>query len=370
MLTAKCVRENDVVVFEALPSIGMRKHCAGIISVSTSKLINAETFIDERYDYATIRMPLVSIEISVRRPFAVHIDRCTHEKFLAKCLEDDGKRVLVKSRVVNVKRVSKGYELLARVDGVAKRFIVDKLVLAEGFSQRFLRELGFQCVRETLVGAQVVVELGKRMREGSMSIVFDENLARNGFVWCASLSGGRKALVGIVAKPPIEKPLAALLTMAKELFDLDIVKVHDMFGGHVFAGYPVTVVRRNVVAVGDCVAMVKSVSGGGLYAISRVAPIVAYMLDGDEGKGVEELYRLCGELREYYILAKALHKALKLVPRRSEALSIEVTLDYLDYDRYLRALYAMMKTIGAEGVRIRWSAEVFTHEAKYVGESH
>jgi len=359
LLTARYIENNEVTVLESLPRIGYRKHCAGIISVSTCRLLNADDFADEWYDRAEIVTPLGVVDIRCRKPFAVHIDRCAHENAVAAELEDRGHRIVLRANVMNIEKRNQLYEIVALTKSGVKKFVAEKLVLAEGFSRRLSERMGLQCVRKTLVGAQLLVELNARLREGFMKILFDENTVENGFLWHASLSGGRKAMIGIVGEPPIRKPMEMLVRISKRVFGLDVSKIVDFWGGHVFAGYPIVAIRRNVAAVGDCVAMVKSLSGGGLYGISRAAPALARILErGAEVKSMKMLHDLFKRLRNQYLMAMALHGIFKRVPRSSARPRFEITLDYLDYDNHIEVLYTVMKTIGSERMRIRWSAEV------------
>ncbi len=359
MLTASRIKHLDVCVFEALPGIACRPHCAGIISVNTCRRLGADYLVDSVYSEAVIEVGKLEVCLRASKPFAVHIDRLALEKEIARRVEDLGHRILVKHRVVNAKPSGNLLELVANsVDGVT-RSKCEKVVIAEGFSRALSSRLGLEARRETLVGAQILVELESRARCCEIRVKFDEALAPRGFAWVAPLGYGRRALVGIVREPPIAKPVEYLLAVAK-LFRLSVSRVEKLSGGHVFAGYPKAIsgLGGRVIGIGDCVAMVKSLSGGGLYAIARSAPVIARALDEDRPSVLRELRPLLRELRRGFSLYVALHRVVtRFATMLRRLLKVFVDIGELDYDRHWEAILSMMRAFGSDRVRIRWSPE-------------
>ncbi|NPA96584.1 MAG: NAD(P)/FAD-dependent oxidoreductase [Crenarchaeota archaeon] len=358
LLTAAHIKDYSVAIYESLPRAGYRDHCAGIVSVDTCRALGATDLIDSAYRSAVISVGPLKFRISCGKHFAVHIDRIGLELELLRRVLDSGHRIFFGKLVVSATSSVDGVTLKIanRDNGSAEEIRCSAVIVAEGFNQSLSRSLGLSAVREDLVGAQLEVELEKRVDCEELKIVFDEKLTPRGFAWVAPIGDGRRALVGAVRKPPMENPREFLESIAR-FMRLEVRSVARMFGGHVFAGYPKKVVSSDGTAlgVGDCVAMVKSLSGGGLYAISRAAPQISMLAQGKRcGNDLEKLLR---ELRNGYRLFKALHSALRYAPSSRRKLEIDIYLNELNYDNHVETLLSMMRTFGTERMRIRWSSE-------------
>ena len=357
LLTTSFIDDAEVVVYEALPRAAYREHCAGIVSLNTCRALGARNLVDAVYSRAVIDLNGVVARVECSKPFAVHIDRLGLEKELFDRVIDLGHRVVFKSTVISARALAGKIVLKVASRGAVQSIECQKIVVAEGFSCRIARSLGLESVREELVGVQALVTLQRRIEEDTLKIVFREIVAPKGFLWVAPLDSGRSALVGIVSRPVVPKPRELLLCIAR-VMGLEVREVRKVFGGHVFAGYPKRVVRRDglAVGIGDCVAMVKSVSGGGLYAISRAAPVIARIV---EGKRCSEnpLNDLRKELRRGYVLYRLIHSVAKLMQPARQRIEVSIHLSELNYDNHVEALLAMMKTFGTESMKIRWSSE-------------
>ncbi len=365
LLTATMLKHKEALIFEALPMIASRDHCAGIVSTETCQRLRAKHLMDSEYNSAIIDVGLLKIEIRSEKPFAVHIDRLALEKELAERIEEMGHRIELKSLVINAQITNRQVAVKISRKGCISEVTCEKLVVAEGFSRRLSSMLGLEAVRDAFVGAQMLVELGHRIDESCLRVKFDERLFPRGFAWLAPLSYGREALVGIVCQPPISNPITMLKSVAR-LLGLEIRLVKKVFGGHVFAGYPLRIIGRKgfVVGIGDCVSMVKSLSGGGLYAISVAAPIVARFVEGASIYEIERLTNLIKELRIGYLMHQELHRWLKFFGfSTNRKFTISLDISRLSYDKYLETLVTMMKTFGTDRMRIRWSTEEMSSEA-------
>jgi hypothetical protein len=108
--------------------------------------------------------------------------------------------------------------------------------------------------------------------------------------------------------------------------------------------------------------MVKSLSGGGLYAISVASKLVADYVNGDV-KALEALEALKWELVLQYRLTKYVYRLVRLLEVTGlRGRSVDVWLRYLDYDHHLKLLVQLLGNARSYLALVRGRVEL---ELKY-----
>jgi len=348
----------DVTLFESLKSLGSRRHCAGIVSIRTIEAIPyARSFVDALYSAARIfaspRGPELRIVCS--KPFAAHMDRVGHEQLLAEKILERGADVRLGALVIDVRDCGRGLELtyLDRSSHELKRLssAFDAVVVAEGFSRRLSRALGLEALRETFIGVQRVYAVS-RGRVEELITVFDSALGRGGFAWLAPL-GEERALVGVVGEGVSIEDLDRYARLLARVSGVDLQPLGPAFGGYVFRGYPKRLARGRVVGIGDCVCMVKSLSGGGLYAISESFRHVAHYLVERRRDAIDALKSVSRVLRRQYRVYRVALYLMRVASIALRGRVFVVEMRELDYDRHDELLGRMMRSLWGGAVK-RW----------------
>lgn len=381
LLTAVKLRVPELTLFERSSKAGARRHCTGIISLETAKrcMVKPELILNS-YDTLSFIIPRLGLNVVIRsdKVFAIKIDREAHEEYLATLVENRGYRVLFGCSVNSIRftklRGSNSIVVYATTaDGTRVECEADAVIIAEGYPSKFAKNLGLRSFCTPLLGLQRVVFTARRLSKECVStlyIVFDKMFGREGFGWIVPLDE-RKLIVGIATRYPgkdIRVLLNEFLHFTAKKFDTLLVSKSRDFGGAILRGYPKRVLYGYVLGIGDAITSVKSVSGGGLYAISWLAELYSAIL-GDSMKLelVKYVERLRRELQVQYYIAKLLYNSLGLLMSVGTPMNthIEVFIKDLDYDRHeylvlsvFTSRIAMMRTIGAEKVMRRRSTEL------------
>ncbi len=345
LLSAINIRNLSADVFESLPRLGMRKHCTGVVSLVTTHECLGRDFIDNYFRYLIIRLGNLRVKLWSESPFACRLSREGHEVFLSEEVVNLGHKVLPKHKVLEVREVGNGYELIVKCpDSIVRRFRYDYVVITEGYPSRLSKSLGFNAVTNYLVGAQYRVVLDKGLSE-----YLSESLIVNycvdptcGFTWYVPLSR-RELLIGLASTYYVGRELINVLnkllkTVGKAL-RTDLRKV-ELFGGYVLRGYPREFVVGKAVALGDTNSTVKSVSGGGLYPITKTVNEVIKNLD--RGRLSSELGKvLRRQLRTQYLISKSLIKLRNQLSKLRASLEAKIT--PREYDRHEELLIKLLR---------------------------
>jgi flavin-dependent dehydrogenase len=332
----------EVDVFEAARP-GLRgRRCTGVVSRATlARLPRAERFALQRYSALEVAVPELELRLSLRSrtPFAYKLDRSAHELELAGMVEGRGHRLLQRAPVRAVKPRAGGVDLLLPAGW--RRY--DAVVLAEGYPPTLARALGLAPDVEARVGVQALARVGGGLDPEALYVAYSPRILK-GFAWVVPLDRGR-ALVGGAAPRGLET-LRWSAKLCSRLFKLRIEVVSEPFGGYVLRGYPRSLARGRVFALGDAVATVKSLSGGGLYAVSVLAKPTAEVVDavaeGDRpgSESLAEIGRVLRVLRRGYLLAEALDRAIVSAPQLGLKLDAEVK--ELEYDDHAATILQVL----------------------------
>lgn len=226
------------------------------MSESTASLLPREAVrVLSRSREMTVLTPVGEIEL-VFGEAAITIDRVWLEKALAEVA------------------ASEGAEIVTRVKAVARpRKSGECVVAAEGARAEIASRVGLCGKRRYLVGAQYIV----RSRHGPDHpvVVALPSISREFFGWVAPV-GGSEYVLGM-ADDPLKGPVTAKVLGLRKLFTRlwGEHEVVERFGGLIPVCRPCALVKGRYLGVGDSVCMVKQLSGGGLFAIARAAPLLA-----------------------------------------------------------------------------------------------
>jgi len=333
---------GEVDVFEAARP-GLRgRRCAGVVSTGTlARLPEAGRFVEQEYVGLELYVPELELRASVtsREPFACKLDRSAHEARLAELVEGRGARVLERVRVRSVRPARGGVE----VEWSGGRGTYDAVVIAEGYPPLLSRSLGLAPPVEARVGVHAVA----RLREGASDTIYVVYSPRllGGFAWAAP-AGGERCSVGVVSRWAAPRLLRVAAKLLERRMGLRLSEPGTPVGGFVLRGYPASIGRGRVFLFGDAAAMVKSLSGGGLYAISALAKPLASIVDAvaagsaPDPRSLLEVERVVRTLRRGFALARRLDGALAHLPRAG--VRLEASVRRLEYDDHLEALLQIL----------------------------
>jgi len=306
LLTALHLTSLSAAVFEQRRSVGSYRHCTGVISPETASRIGVPKDLVEGVYRRLLLIARGSSTLFESRGgvLALRVDREGLEGFIAQQLLSRGHSISTSARVLGVDPV--GCVLTVARRGSVKRVRARYIVVAEGYSQAVARRAGLLSVSDRLFGLQAFYRCGRGVDEETL-YVFAGDPFRDGYGWLVPTERG--LLVGALSREPWRSlsTFASLLRRAGVITD----RLTPLFGGVALRGYPVRVRYGCVLGVGDSVAMVKSFSSGGLYAISLAAPVLAKSLElGAPWRySTWVLKSLAPRLRLQYLAAKLLYTA-------------------------------------------------------------
>lgn len=317
---------NTITIFEKKPHNSIpRKHCSGIVSRDTLEHIQyAYRFIENSYSIINITISnKLELELFFNKNSIYKINRVAHEKYLIDTILSKGIDIRYKSHVIDVKHSGK----IILENGNILSY--NSIVIAEGYPPRLSRLAGLRAYIEPIYSIQQDVCLGKKLLNNIDKLYVYLGLER--FSWLIPITE-RKAVIGIATRGNPSKELEIFKKFFEKKLSIEISKTLDIYGGVVLRGYPANIVRDNIVGIGDTIASVKSISGGGLYPISIISKIYGeniHILNNIEKK----LKDIIKELRQQYKLYKFMKKiiGLNIIPMRK--IAIEVNNSYF-YDHH------------------------------------
>lgn len=344
---------DEVTIFEAARPGSRGRRCAGIVSIATLfKLPGARSFVEQFYTTLELAVPELSVRVSAsaKEPFACKLNRPAYEEELAGTLEGKGVKLVLRTPVRAVEPSTGG----VRVWWSGGGRLYEAAILAEGYPPVLSRRLGLAPPVEARVGAHVRAR-ASHLNPSSLHVIYSPKVLE-GFAWLAPIDE-RNCSLGVVTK----RGRSALETLKlaeglyRRLMGVDVEPRGGLRGGYVLRGYPRVIKRGRVFVFGDAAAMVKSLSGGGLYAISSLArplaSLVNFVVEGvkPERSDFAEARSVLSALRRSFVLAERIDRAISSTPRLGLKLEVEVL--KLEYDDHALALLQMIL-----GVRLVRSA--------------
>lgn len=268
LYTALHVRNREVTLLEEHREVGLPRHCSGIIGKFTAQEIFklSPNLIDAYYSNILLVTPTRRVELSFKNPIAFHVNRPLLEENLASKVESLGHEIIYKARAtpagprsIKTKRSSISF---------------DTLVVAEGANSLFRRVLIGGKTRY-LYGLQLVVKARSSMEKTLVIIYSDIN--PDFFAWVIPLNE-EEVQIGYASSRPCEKTLCKLISKNT---DLEFSRVKSRYGGliPVHKQLENPVLNGNIVFHGDSVPLIKPYTGGGLYYIFKLTPLLGKCID-------------------------------------------------------------------------------------------
>lgn len=245
----------EVRLYEEHTVFGRPRHCTGVVSESTAFLLPKEAVrVLSKYREMTVLTPAGEIEL-VFGEAVVTIDRVLLEEVLAEVAASEGAEIVTGMRAFPRPREG------------------ECVVAAEGARAEIALEAGLCGRRTYLVGAQYIIRSGDG--PDHPVVVALPSVSKEYFGWVVP-AGDREYVLGLADDPRLGSVTAKALEL-RNLFtrlwgDHEIVK---RFGGLIPVCRTCTPARGPYFGIGDSVCMVKQLSGGGLFAIARAAPLLA-----------------------------------------------------------------------------------------------
>lgn len=321
-----------------------RKHCSGLVSRSTlHRIPYADRFIENNFNSITIYLGRgIEVELSFEKNAIYKIDRVSHEKHLLDLAVDRGVKIEFNSNVIGIEVGARG----CRVRPSNKEAqTYTSTIVAEGYPPSLAKVLGLKAYIEALKGIQLEVYLEKKLCGHALSKLYTYlNTKNNEFSWFIPITE-RKAVIGVASSRNSIGRVIIYRRFFEKKLHIDINRISDLYGGAVVRGYPIEIVKRNVFGIGDSVATVKSLSGGGLYPISVISKIYGENIHRVE-MAKAKLRNIVKELQNQYKMYRAIYMLLGEIGSkiRIPRLSVGLGSEYF-YDHHEKALLRMITAL-------------------------
>uniref|UniRef100_A0A7J3ZIV1 NAD(P)/FAD-dependent oxidoreductase n=1 Tax=Fervidicoccus fontis TaxID=683846 RepID=A0A7J3ZIV1_9CREN len=261
LLAARYFLNSDcnVVVYEEHATIGLPKHCTGIVSKETIEFIGdaARRCVVKAFERIVVEHELGARLILEGKPLAVLVDRVCLERELAREVERLGGQIELESRVEELDPMGR-----ITIAGTTRSY--DRVVLAFGGSSNLSRRLWYKSPRG-IRGVNFLVRVHDYgFREGEIHTVLDKSVAPGFFYWIVPLNK-REAIVGYGSENWSESPQSALSKICRT-WGIDSYEVLEVYGGKILTGPPAgRLVNGRLIVTGDAAGLTKPVTGGGVY---------------------------------------------------------------------------------------------------------
>jgi len=338
---------SNVTIFERRYSMP-RNHCTGVISLETvARLPLASKFIENSYRNIVFFIHGIDfgIEITSDRYFACKINRMAHEIELMRFLNEVGVSINMGCEVHSITANGKKHFLAFKKDMkecISEGF--DRIIVAEGYPPILSRRYGLKSRSNAFKALQEVVLLSNSLSDDQIETLYifiSPKLVGEGFAWLVPIDR-HKVIIGYSSgyNKSIEG-LEKIKLVFKNLLELSYKSVDKIFGGIIVQGYPIKTISNGIMGIGDSTAMVKSISGGGLYAISIVSKLYSEIIDKNSGSSYlySDLKKLFNILKTQYIVRKIIWNILKTIKLNVDDFKkinrfISFNTSYLNYDRH------------------------------------
>jgi flavin-dependent dehydrogenase len=301
----------SVVVYERRVTRTPHRHCTGIVSKETLERIPfASKYTLQKYNRIVFYMNEYTpfLELYSSDYFAYRINRVKHEEKLQEVLLSKGVDIRFGYEVVSLVKKQSGWVAIVR-DWLQKDLYRDEsfdfAVIAEGFSGRIAKSVGCDSTSIPLIGLQKDYKIKGLIDEHALYIYINPRVLGLGFAWLAPIDT-HKATIGVAtnlsASPALILEQYITKFFQRSLRVIILGEESQLYGGIVLMGYPKKVIGVDVVCLGDAVSMVKSVSGGGLYAISYFSQMLPQVALQYDSAMMNRMTRLLNQLKRQYYL--------------------------------------------------------------------
>ena len=345
LLVASKIRNLEVLVFEEHSQVGLPKHCAGIVGCATARIISKELsprIIDHKYNQVYFIAPAFKVNLIFDRDVAFHVNRPLLESILATRVESLGHRIIYNSRAVPkslgtvyARREVYKYRYLVAADGAYS--ISRKTLLSSKF--------------EFLVGLQMRVKT-RDLDERTLYIIYTD-IVPDFFAWIIPLGG--EALIGTASRGVLNVDKA--LSYIQKLLGVSQQTILEKFGGLIPVHKPLRrpVIYGSVVFHGDSVPLTKPYTGGGLYYIFKLSPLLARLLESNRLEDYNAIYtrafyskNLLERLGVQFLRKLSMYYLPAEITRRLHSLSLVREEDFDDHYRLVLKTLSVLPLLGGE----------------------
>ncbi|MCX8199375.1 MAG: NAD(P)/FAD-dependent oxidoreductase [Sulfolobales archaeon] len=339
-LAALLGREMDVKLFEEHGVVGYPKHCTGVISSETLKLFKNMLFepptlanSKEVEIHASSRSLLIDLS---KNPIYI-VDRQLFEEKLLDNALNAGVEVELGARVRSFKASSNGVTLIA--GGKEESF--NSIAIAEGAARCLSRKL--KCPEgEVIYGINYLVKISECI-ESKVHVFFTKSTPGL-FAWFIPTGG--EAIVGY-GGGLIHRD--KLLNYIAKRTGIELRGVVESYGGLINIAKPCNLVHYGgrIYLTGDSAALNKPLTGGGLYAIARLTPMLANAIKSSESNSLINAFRAFEKRHRVQLNARRAIMALGGLHIGAEALarSLEAggLIEAWDFDHHEEAILRSIK---------------------------
>lgn len=329
----------NVTVLEEHRNVGYPKHCTGLVSAKTVKMIGhpAERCVIRKFERLKIyNSKLKPVLIKTNEPIYL-LDRV--------CLE----RELYKEAVLAGAEIKLGvfasYSERGEIyySGVKSNY--DKVLIANG-----IQKTGHAKQSGLVLGVNEIYDLKDDSEISEISIMFDHSIASGFFNWALPERDGR-ILIGLGSNQYYG--VIQRLERVKKIFlgNNTNARLVERYGGWINVSPPIReFVKGKLVFVGDAASLTKPLTGGGLFPNSLIASNITGRTCEDAIESLVAVSQKVADLlRKQQKLAKAIHdernqKGLDEAINIFSSYKFENIAKYIDYDYHNNLTKVLLKS--------------------------
>ncbi len=263
---------RDVTLIEDHHVSGTPAHCAGVVSTEVLENFGVRPEVFGAVSEAEVVLPdSYIVHTKKRSPYAYIVNRADLDVKMAEAAEAAGVDVRYGIRYKNYQVSDDSITISTNSGSITS----DLLVGADGQSSLVAASLGNNAARSYIRGCQVDIE-HTMDNQDCMKLWLGSKVAPGFFAWMLPM-GDRTRVglgVGLQQGPPMEYLNKLLKTSGLQ----DCKRIATYAGKIPMGGRRISYADR-LLLIGDAAGQVKPVSGGGLYPISKVAPLLRDTVD-------------------------------------------------------------------------------------------
>lgn len=327
---------REIILFEEHREVGYPEHCSGLVGFEVKAFVEkiSPNLIDAKYSRISVGIGNRFLHIDFRRPAIFHVNRPELE---ARILDTVSGRVSFQGGV----RVKPSH-IPSEIKAGDKTYNCANIVASDGplsvFRRKyFLSQIGI------MVGIQGLFRVSNL--DPDNILVIYPHISGNYFSWIIPLDYDIGLIGGLFreAPPPIDS-----LVKRFSYLGFNIGGRQKIFGGPLPIGPRVIdpVAASKILLFGDALPLTKPYTGGGLYHIIRLAPILGKALDTRDLGLFRKAYR------DTYLKLSLEDSAVRLF-RDKHWIPLLLTTNYsktgfitpLDYDKHYELALKLIATV-------------------------
>jgi flavin-dependent dehydrogenase len=280
LLVSMYIQTRDVIVLEEHSIPGFPLHCAGIVGHYVAEEVKrlSKRLIDARYTKVYLICPGGKTLLEFKQPVAYHVNRPLLEEILSSKVESMGHKIVFNT---------KAKPWLRRSVKTSSGWIeYNVLIVAEGANGIFHRAF---CRRqqEYLMGLQIKGRASE-VEEDAVTVIYSDETP-DFFTWITPLERDY-VQIGYASKTPRKEKLVKI---CERFAGIKVTSIETAYGGLIPTNKPMKnpVLCKNIVFHGDSVPLTKPYTGGGLYYIFKLSPILAKHVEENTLEDYFKLYK-------------------------------------------------------------------------------